>query len=105
VPGVGMVGANCMHKDIIVGAVDCELTGIDYRREGISVLLEMPSLMDAIGIALIAIGLALVCLILARRSSSPEEPDENQTSRLCLPIDVRFSPPSIADQSGQAPIA
>ena len=41
--------------------------------------LEVPSLMDAIGIALIAIGLALFSLsfILNRRSSSPEEPDEN----------------------------
>jgi hypothetical protein len=35
--------------------------------------------MDALGIALITIGLALACLsiILARRSSSPEEPGEN----------------------------
>jgi hypothetical protein len=39
----------------------------------------MPSLMDALGIALIAIGLALFILsiILDRRSSLPEAPDEN----------------------------
>ena len=41
--------------------------------------LEMPSLMDALGIALIAIGLAILCLsiILALKPSSPESPDEN----------------------------
>ena len=41
--------------------------------------LEMPSLMDALGIALIAIGLAILCLaiILSRGWFLPAAPDEN----------------------------
>jgi hypothetical protein len=43
------------------------------------VQLEMPSLIDALGIALIVIGIVLLCgtLILARRSS-PGEPDKDE---------------------------